>query len=472
MPIRRKISNLDGSFKQKNNGAVNRTITDFLNKEYREYSNYVIETRALPSIMDAEKVGARKILYSAFVGSLKDGGEKKVLNLVGDVFNKTLYAHGDSSLIGAIMTMGAPFTDNLNPIDIVGQGGSLRDPKSFAAPRYLFCKLSKYAKLYKVDEDLLEYVFDEGEYLEPTHFLPIIPLVLTARAEGMAPGYKFSSFSYNPIDVIDACSEVIKTGSIKTRIRPYVRGILQENFTYDEDLKRWINVGKWQADEKNDIIKISDLPYDVTYDKFEKKLNSYIDSGYIKDWKNFSHDNVLDYRIIFNKSKLSRELQADKLPGMIKKFMLQTIVPDDLLYVLDENKKVKHFLTKEDLLIYFVNLRLAKYNDRKDKLVKVKEQQFKENSDLCKFIELVTSEKLQINNRKIADVKNELKSYDLPISLLSVAVSKLTQEEKEEILKKNKEIQEELEYIKNTTIQQMYLDDLKALRKDLINDFN
>ena len=470
MPIRRKL-NLDSSFKQKNNGTINRTITDFLNKEYREYSNYVIETRALPSIMDAEKVGARKILYSAFVGSLKDGGEKKVLNLVGDVFNKTLYAHGDSSLIGAIMTMGAPFTDNLNPIDIVGQGGSLRDPKSFAAPRYLFCKLSKYAKLYKVDEDLLEYVFDEGEYLEPTHFLPIIPLVLTSRAEGMAPGYKFSSFSYNPIDIIDACSEVIKAGKIKTQIRPYVRGILQENFTYDEDLKKWINVGKWQADEKNDIIKISDLPYDVTYDKFEKKLNSYIDSGYIKDWKNFSHDNVLDYRILFNKSKLSRELQADRLPGMIKKFMLQTTIPDDLLYVLDENKKVKHFLTKEDLLIYFVKLRLNKYNDRKDKLVKVKEQQYKENSELCKFIELVTSEKLKINNRKIAEVKEELKSYDLPVSLLNVAVSKLTQEEKEEILKKNKEIEEELEYIKNTTIEQMYLDDLKALRKDLINDF-
>ena len=151
--------------------------------------------------------------------------------------------------------------------------------------------------------------------------------------------------------------------------------------------------------------------------------------------------------------------------------MLQTNIPNDLLYVLDENKKVKHFLTKEDLLIYFVNLRLQKYNDRKDRLVSVKEKQLEDNTNLCKFIELVTSGKLIINNRKIAEVKKEMDEYKLPHTLLTVQISKLTQEEKDEILKKNKEIEQELEYIKNTTIEQMYLNDLKALRKELINDF-
>ena len=121
--------------------------------------------------------------------------------------------------------------------------------------------------------------------------------------------------------------------------------------------------------------------------------------------------------------------------------MLQTNIPNDLLYVLDENKKVKHFLTKEDLLIYFVNLRLQKYNDRKDRLVSVKEKQLEDNTNLCKFIELVTSGKLKINNRKIADVKKEMDEYKLPYTLLTVQISKLTQEEKDEILKKNKEIQ-------------------------------
>ena len=471
MPIKRKLNNLDASYKINTGNKITRTITDFLNTEYREFSNYVIYSRCCPALEDGLKLGARKALYSAFTGGLKDGSEKKMLNLIGDVYNKTLFAHGDSGLLSSIHTLGSEYSDNLNPLEIIGQHGNLRD-NSKAAARYLYCKLSKYAKLiYKVDEDLLEYVFDEGEFLEPINYLPIIPVVLTSRNEGMAPGYKFSSFSYNPIDIIDACSEVIKNGQIKTTIRPYVRGIKQDKFGYDKDSGRWYNVGEWTIDEKNDILRITDLPYDVTFDKFEKKLNSYIESGYIKDWKNFSQDDKLDYRILFNKSKLAREAQPDKKEQMLKKFMLQTNIPNDLLYVLDENKKVKHFLTKEDLLIYFVNLRLQKYNDRKDRLVSVKEKQLEDNTNLCKFIELVTSGKLKINNRKIAEVKKEMDEYKLPHTLLTVQISKLTQEEKDEILKKNKEIEQELEYIKNTTIEQMYLNDLKALRKELINDF-
>ena len=471
MPIRRKI-NLDASYKTNTGNKITRTITEFLNTDYREYSNYVVTSRCCPSIWDGLRIGARKILYSAFTGGLKDGSEKKVLNLVGDVYNKTLYSHGDASLISTILNLGAFYSNNLNPIDIVGAGGSLR-ADDHAAPRYLYCKLSKYAKLiYKIDEDLLEYVFDEGEYLEPEYFLPIIPLVLTSRNDGMAPGYKFSSFSYNPIDIIDGCIEVIKNGSLKkTVIRPYVRGIKQDKFGFDSETNRWYNVGEYTIDEKNDVLRITDLPYDVQFDKFEKKLNAYIENGYIKDWKNFSHDNDLDYRILFNKSKLTREAQPDKKEQMLKKFMLQTNISNDLLYVLDENKKVKHFETRNDLLEHFVKIRLEKYNDRKDRLVKVKEKQLEDNSNLCKFIELVTSGKLILNNRKMADVKKELDGYKLPYNVLTVQVSKLTQEEKEEILKKNKEIEQELEYIKNTTIEQMYLDDLKNLRKELVKDF-
>lgn len=471
MPIKRKL-NLDSNYKKTTNGNVTRTVSDFLNDEVRSFANYVISSRCCPGI-DGLKIGARKLLHAAFKGGLKDGSEKKLPTLIGDCYVHSMYAHGDQSAYGTAVTLGSEFLDNLNPLEIPSQHGSLRDPNVCAAPRYLFCKLSKYAKLlYKVDEDLLEYVFDEGEYLEPVNYLPIIPLTLCARNEGMAPGYKFSSFSYNPIDIIDACTDIIKNGKIKTVIRPYVRGIKQDKFVWDAEVNRWFNIGTYSIDEKNDVLQISDLPYDVTYNKFEKKLNSYKESGYIKDWKIFSHDDILDYRILFNKSKLSREAQPDKKDQLIKKFMLSSMVPNDLLYVLDEHGKVKHFTTKEDLIEYFVKFRLFKYNDRKNRLVKVKEQQYEDNSNLCKFIELVTSGKLVINNRKISDIKEELNTYNLPISLLQVQISKLTQEEKDEILKRNKEIEHELEYIKNTTIEQMYLDDLKALRKELINDFN
>ena len=466
MKITKKKVNIDSHVIT--NNIITRDITDFLNTDYRDYVKYVIETRALPNLLDGFKVGARKILHSAFHGGLKNGNECKLLNLTGDVYNLTLYLHGDASLNSTMITLASEFKDNLNPLTIIGQHGSLRDEKSVSAPRYLYVKLSPFAKLYKVDEDLLEYVFDEGQYLEPKNYWPIIPTVLTSRAEGMAPGYKFSTFSYNPIDIIDACLEVLKTDKlVKTVIRPYVRGILNERFTFDKENNKWLNSGVYKTDFKNDILEITDLPYDVGYDKFEKKLNELVDNEIIKEWENFSQDNNLNYKLYFNKKKKKKELTGDKKEKLFKKLGLFTYIPDDLLYVIDENGKVKHFKKKEDLIEYFVKVRLNKYNDRKNKLVSVMEQKFKDNNDICKFIELVSSEKIIITNRKTKDIKQDLKKYDLPDSVLSIQISKLTEEEKKELLKKNKEIEKELKYIKDTDIKDMYINDLKKLRTEL-----
>ena len=45
-------------------------------------------------------------------------------------------------------------------------------------------------------------------------------------------------------------------------------------------------------------------------------------------------------------------------------------------------------------------------------------------------------------------------------------MSKLTYEEYNELLKQNKEIQKELEYVEKTTTVNMYLNDLNQLLKD------
>jgi hypothetical protein len=90
---------------------------------------------------------------------------------------------------------------------------------------------------------------------------------------------------------------------------------------------------------------------------------------------------------------------------------------------------------------------------------------------MCRFIELIITNKLKINNRPKADIKVDMKSHKLPESLIGTPISKLTKEEYEALLKENEEIKREIEYITKTTIEQMYLKDLKDLRKELASDF-
>ena len=112
-----------------------RTITNFLNTEYLNYAFSVLEERAIPSVIDGFKPGARKIMHAALAGTTEDGKLYKLLALSGDTMRVSLYAHGDISLSGTIVNMCKAFNDNLNPLESDSQVGSLRDPDSAGAPR-------------------------------------------------------------------------------------------------------------------------------------------------------------------------------------------------------------------------------------------------------------------------------------------------------------------------------------------------
>ena len=453
-----------------------RTITNFLNTEYLNYAFSVLEERAIPSVIDGFKPGARKIMHASLAGTTKDGKLYKLLALSGDAMRVSLYSHGDISLNGTIVNMCKYFNDNLNPLESDSQVGSLRDPDSAGAPRYLYVKHSKYMDMiYKTDYDLLDHIFEEGQYVEPMTYLPIIPTVLCKNNIGVAVGYSMHNQAYNPIDVIDACKEVIearadKKDKIQTIIRPYIRGIKKSNWKFEEG--NWYNYGEWKFNQAKDLMIVTDLPADISYEDFEKLLYKYKDEDYIKDWKNKSVDGGVNYEITFPKKQLAIEIKRDRSgKRLANKFKLIKQVPEDLLWLLDENHKLKYFQNKNEVVEYFVNYRMTIYTERKKKLVKILEQRYKENSDLVKFIELVCKGKLKIRNRSKADIKIDMDEFKLPMALISTPMSKCTIEERDELLKQNEEIKKELEYIRNTSEKQMYINDLNELKKELEKDF-
>lgn len=463
---------------KENVNITNRTISNFLDNEYRAYSNYVVANRACPSLVDGFKTGARKIIHAALTSDLKNGATKKVTALAGNCMSVSLYQHGDMSLNGTIITLSQEFDFNLNPLFVDGQNGSLRSPEA-ASPRYLYVRHSKYTPIWKTDYDLLEFEEEEGQSVEPKYYLPIIPVILAQRQEGMAPGYRFSNMSYDPIDIIDACKECLtsrkKDPLSDFILHPYIRDIKKKNWKYETDENNnghWVNYGEFKWDDKKKEIVIKDLPYDMDFDSFEKLLNKLVEKEEFKDWKNLSSGNSIEYHIDCKKGKWAKTLKGKLINQKIEnRFKLRKVVPDDLLWVIDENKKVKHFMNASELIEYFVEFRLNKYTDRKKRLVKILSERIKKNDELVLFIELVCKGKLKIRNRSKKDIKVDMDNYKLPMELISTPMSKVTIEERDELLKQNEAMKKELEYIKKTTEKQMYINDLNDLRKEIEKDF-
>ena len=312
------------------------------------------------------------------------------------------------------------------------------------------------------------------DYVEPEHYLPIVPTVLSNTTMGIANGYSFHSNAWNPVDVLDCCLEILKSKKgveqFKTVVRPYLRDIPQDNWKLESG--QWYCYGEWKTNQAKDLMTITNLPSDTTYVEFEKLLNKLCDKQEIKDYKDLSEDGNVHYEVQFFKGQLAKEIKSDRSgKRLANKFKLIKKLPDDLLWLLDENGKLKYFKDRYEVIKYFVNWRLTVYVERKKKLVKILEEKYKNNSELVKFIELVCKGKLKIRNRSKVDIKPDMDAQHLPMALLATPMSKVTIEERDELLKQNEEIKKYLEYIKNTTEKQMYVNDLQSLKQSLLKDF-
>ena len=193
-----------------------RSIDDFFDNEYLGYAKYVVENRAIPSVIDGFKPSQRKIAYAAHK-LWKTGKEKplKVFQLGGQAAAISFFHHG--SLDGTIIGMAQDFKNSMPIFHGIGQFGSLRSPEA-GAPRYIGVKFNENFRLLYKDFELVTPQYEEGEEIEPHFFLPIIPTVLLNGGSGIAVGFATNILNRNPLDLIDSCLAELNGKKIKPLI--------------------------------------------------------------------------------------------------------------------------------------------------------------------------------------------------------------------------------------------------------------
>ena len=446
-------------------------IKSFLNSEVKSYAQYVLRTRTMPSIMDGLRTGARKVIYAALKGDLSKKKVVKLLALQGDSL-KLQYAHGDASLQTTMVNLCTPHTNKYHPLEAVGQIPSLRVPHCETAPRYLMIRKTPYLEWYKTDAELWNIQEEEGEKIEPTFFLPIIPMVLINRTSSPGFGFSFSSMSYNIDDVIDnvivAITEGSCTNSDKTvQLRPEIVGIKNENIIYNSNKNRWFNVGEYELNFDTDTVIIKDLPYNVSFESLEQSLNLLKEKLIISGWGNVSEGDNIHYIVKFPSSRL-RILYHQNQWKFFNMLRLYSSIREDILNVMDEDgTTILFYDTPYELIDGFVRRRLKYYDKRKQNTIAYLKDQIARYEAKIKFINLVIEEDLVIFKRKLSDIKKDLDKFGLPYYVLDMKFYNITAEEINKLENELAETKSELEYIENTSIQEMYIYDIIAFKNSL-----
>jgi len=459
---------------------------EFINKELIHFSKYDCD-RSIPNLMDGLKISLRKILYSAFKKRLSS--EIKVAQFSGYVSEHSCYHHGEESLNKAIVGMAQNFigSNNINLLFPSGQFGSrIKGGQDASSPRYIFTRLEKIARILfpEQDDNILKYLNDDGTPVEPQFYVPIIPMVLVNGSKGIGTGFSTEIMCYNPTQIIayikNKLHNIVNTGN---EFLPYYEGFTG-TITKITDSK-FLFKGAYEKME-TDKIKVTELPVGYWTEDFKELLNDLQNdkdkegkkiTPFVKDvYENYT-DTTIEFVITFSKGKVEELEKASGdygCNGLEKLLKLYSTSSTTNMNLFNAEDKLTKYDSVEEIIDDYFGIRLNYYNDRKMNLIENLEKELLIMSNKVRYIQEVLSDTIDLRKKKKQEITNLLQSkkYDVMDEddeykyLVRMPMDSVSEENVEKLVSEHKTKSAELERIKNTSIQQMWLTELDILENE------
>jgi DNA topoisomerase-2 len=457
---------------------------EFIDRELIHFSKYDCD-RSIPNLMDGLKISLRKILFSAFKKNLTT--EIKVAQFSGYVSEHSGYHHGEASLNAAIVGMAQNFvgSNNINLLMPNGQFGTrLQGGKDSASERYIFTQLNKITRSIfpASDDNVLNYLNDDGLLVEPLYYAPIIPMVLVNGSKGIGTGFSTDIMCYNPLQIIQYIQNKLLLIEDDIGFIPYYEGF-KGHITKLTD-EKFLVKGLYEKIGP-DKIKVTELPVGYWTEDFKELLEELIEpapgkdgkkvSPIIKDYDDMSKDTNVDFTISFSKGKLE-ELESNKgdygCNGMEKLLKLYTTNSTSNMHLFDADDLLRKFDNVTDIIDSYYVVRLQLYQTRKNYMIQALERELVLLTNKAKYIQENLVGTIDLRKKKKEEVIALLnsKGYDVIDNdeeykyLTKMPMDSVTEENVEKLLKDKGNKEMELETVKSKTINKMWNEELEILR--------
>lgn len=434
-----------------------RTLTDIIDREFREFSMYTIENRAIPSCIDGFKPTQRKLVY-AMLNEHK-GNKVKVAELGGGLA-KYNYHHGEGSAQGAAVGLGQDWNNNAPVFTGHGNFGSRLVPEA-AAPRYIFASISENFKKYFVDTEVSPKAFDP-ENPEPAFYLPIIPWVLVNGVSGIAVGFKTEILPRSVESLVEATRECLKS---PVKFLKANKAITPSFPAFKGNVKH-VDGNQWKSSGLVEYLgkytyKISELPIGFDREAYVEFLNILLDKDMIRDYDDVCSKDGFGFEV---KVSVQQKATIDKDP--LKYFKLER-THTEILTTLGYDGKLKIFNSVAELIHYFVTYRTQKFGDKIAYDIAENERDVNELSLKVKFINLVINNKIDFRKstkQQLLDfIAKNVSLEDFAKRFINIPLYECTQDEVNKLETKIIEKNKVLEVLRKTTPEDLYKARLNSL---------
>ncbi|XP_041811415.1 DNA topoisomerase 2-beta isoform X1 [Chelmon rostratus] len=408
------------------------SYNDFINKELILFSNSDNE-RSIPSLVDGLKPGQRKVLFTCM--KRNDKREVKVAQLAGSVAEMSAYHHGEQALMMTIVNLAQNFvgSNNVNILQPLGQFGTrINGGKDAASPRYIFTMLSPLAKLLfpAVDSNLLKFLYDDNQKVEPEWYIPIIPMVLVNGAEGIGTGWACKIPNYDPREIVNNLNRMLNHQDPLPMLPSYkgFKGLIHEL-----GQNQYLVSGEVSVIDRN-TIEITELPVRTWTQAYKESVLEPMLQGsdktpaLINDYKEYHTDTTVKFVVRLSEEKLAQAEAA----GLHKVFKLQSSLTCNSMVLFDHMGCLKRYDSVHDILREFFELRLHYYKLRKDWSVGSLGAEAAKLSNQARFVLEKIEGKISIENKSKRELIRMLvqKGYESdPVAAWSKAQEKAQEED-------------------------------------------
>jgi len=329
--------------------------------------------RSIPSAVDGLKPAQRKVLHT-----LLRSGQRlhKVAQLAADVAKVTNYHHGEQSLAEVIVKMAQTFmgSNQINLLVPKGQFGNRHGEKP-SSPRYIFTELAPVAKAVFRPEDapVLDYLRDEGEAIEPRHFVPVVPWLLINGSEGIGTGYATTVPSFAVADVIAACralcdaiegatddadADALVQAATLPQMVPHAAGF-DGTATLNPEGTAVEFVGVHAATAQPTTVRVTELPPGV---KTNAVRDALLDLDCVDDAVSHSIGETVDLHVTF----ASAEAMPKTEEALVKLLKLRSTASLTNMHAFEATSEgaLTHFADARDVVRHHARARLALYRRR------------------------------------------------------------------------------------------------------------
>lgn len=448
-------------------------IQKFFKEEYVDQASYD-NLRKISSAVDGLKNSNRKVIHTVLDKNIKE--LLKVQQLSSKAGEYTDYLHG--SLDGVIVTLGQNYvgSNQLPLLTKKGNFGTRSIPEASAA-RYIFAKGSPIldSLFKKEDREILIHQVFEGIPIEPRYFVPTLPVLLVNGNRGVSSGFSQLIMPRSLKDILETLVlrlsgkiQDFKDFDLKNIHVEGFRGKIYPEGSLDSANYKWILEGSFEVKGKE--IHITELPLGTNLMQYINFLDDLKESKKIKDFKDLCDGDSFEFKVTLRPEDL-KDLNDEKIIKLLK---LRTSITENFTSLGADNK-IKEFTRPSDILDYYYSIKLASLRNRKDLLLANLNAKKTLKSEQYRFIEMVVNKTLKMDEMKTGEVISFLEGQDFKKFgepkdyqyLLRMPVSSMQRDKMELLANEIEGLQKEIDTLKSKSEEQIWMEDIKVLAKDL-----